>query len=325
MSELALIELKKDQRLSILTKGLDPLIAKIKEAAEGDGSDIDTVKGRKEIVSNAFKVTKTKTYLTEQIDNLIDEKKKEIEPTLKVISLLNDNRKIMESQLTSLSKDTRKAVTDWEEAEKERLLIEQEKLKTEKESEEKDRDHEIANFMHDNFCREQLEAIEAERINQEAIVAKLKADQEARDKKIADDAAAKAKADAEAEKAKAIQDKIDAEEREKQADISRLAAEETARQQKAQAEKDAAAAKIQAKKDSDAAAEQARLAEVKRQGDKKAADEAERLRIESNTKHVGSVRREIKEHLMTTCGIDEPLAIKIVKSLLKTPRLTINY
>jgi len=325
MSEIALVEVKKDQRLAVLTTGLDPLIDKIKQAAESSSSDIDTAKGRKEIVSNAFKVTKTKTYLTEQINNLIEEKNKEIEPTLKIISLLKDNQKIMESQLSRLSKDTRKTVTDWEETEKEKLLAEQEKIRDEKLAEEKDRDHEIANFMHDNFCREQAEAIEAERIEQEAVAAKAKSDQETRDKKIADDATAKAKSEAEEEKKQAIQDKVDAEEREKQAEISKLAAEKSERQQKIQAEKDAADAKIQAKKDSDAAAEQARLSEVKRQDDQKAAVEAERLKTEANTKHVGSVRREIKEHLMTTCKIDESLSIKIVKALLKAPRVTINY
>lgn len=74
------------------------------------------------------------------------------------------------------------------------------------------------------------------------------------------------------------------------------------------------------------AAEAAKQAEIKRQDDEKAAKETKRLRIESNKKHAGSVRREIKERFMKVAGIDEKAAKKIVLEIISMDeRITINY
>jgi len=153
-----------------------------------------------------------------------------------------------------------------------------------------------------------------------------KAEQESRDQKIAAAAKAKATADAQAAKDQAILDKLDAEETAKQADISRLASEKAAAAAKIQAEADKKQAKIDADRMAAHAAEAAKQAEVKRQSDEKAAKETERLRIESNKKHVGSVRREIKERFMKVAGIDEKAAKKIVLEIISMDeRFTINY
>jgi len=320
-----LVEIKKGQELETLTNGLNKFIKLVKLEVGYEDIDVDTKKGRDEVISNAFKVTKTKTGIAQKIDDLISSKEKEIEPTLKIIKVLKESKKITNSELGELSKSVRKVVTDWEFEEKNRIEVEKIRLKAEALLKEIESSHESALTENELFDMKLAKRLEEERVEREASALRAKTAQQERDKKIADDAAAKAKADAEVEKAQAIKDALEADERVKQAEINRLAAVETAKQQKIQAEKDAVAAKIQAKKDADDAAERARLAEVKRQNDKKSANESERLRVEANTRHVGSVRREIKEHLMAACKIDESLAKKVVLALLKTDRVTINY
>jgi len=129
---------------------------------------------------------------------------------------------------------------------------------------------------------------------------KAEKEQAERDEKI------KAQADKDAEDRHARQ----IEEANRREDQARVDAERAAKQ----AEIDKLAAIEQAK--SDVAAEQQRLAEI----------EAERLRkLEANKKHAGMVRGEIKTHLIQECGIDEKTAISVVKALLKTERVTINY
>ena len=80
-----------------------------------------------------------------------------------------------------------------------------------------------------------------------------------------------------------------------------------------------------AKQQSEQAAEQAREQEKQRQYNEQMAQKAAQEKLEADKRHTGSIRKEIKEHLMATCGIDNDLAIKVVKSLLKTSRVTINY
>ena len=71
--------------------------------------------------------------------------------------------------------------------------------------------------------------------------------------------------------------------------------------------------------------EAARLAQIKRQSDEAASLKAQKERIESDNKHVGNVRGEIKRLIMAECALDETMARKVVRALLKTERITINY
>lgn len=137
---------------------------------------------------------------------------------------------------------------------------------------------------------------------------------------------AKEAAEAAEQKAKqAEQDKIDAQERAEQAEKDKALAEAKVKSDAEQAEKDRIEAAKQAEIRAEQAAEQAKQNEITRQENEKAAKEETQRKIESNKRHVGSVRREIKEHIMEKCEIDEPLAKNIVLALLKTERVTINY
>ena len=81
-----------------------------------------------------------------------------------------------------------------------------------------------------------------------------------------------------------------------------------------------------AKEQAELAAKAAIEAEQQRQYNDRIAKEAAQAKLEADEKHVGNVRGEIKDHIMQSCGVDEKLAVSIVKSLLKIKNLiTINY
>lgn len=116
-----------------------------------------------------------------------------------------------------------------------------------------------------------------------------------------------------------------AEERAEQAEKQRILSEAQAKRDAEHAEKQAIINAEQYEIEKVQAAEQARQDEIKHQADEKSKEEAAKRKLEANKKHVGSIRCEIKVHLMKSCKIEEDLAKKIVLSLLKTDRVTINY
>jgi len=157
----------------------------------------------------------------------------------------------------------------------------------------------------------EAELAEANRVQQEALevqqnamrVQQEKMDaQQAEIDRVANEAEAKAQAEAD-EKQRLINEAEQAELEKKRA----IEREEYAKQQAEQA------------------AERATEQEKQRQYNERIAQEAERAKLEANKKHTGMVRGEIKDHLISTCGIDNALATKIVKSLLHINRVTINY
>lgn len=325
MKELA--KINPGQELETLTSGLSNFITKVKREVDCEGIDVNTKKGRAEIISNAFDVTKAKTGIATKIDNLIVSKEKEIEPTLKIIKVLKESKKITNKELGELSKSVRRAVTDWEVGEQKRIEDEKVRLEAEALAKEKESDYELASIEDELFDMKLAKRLEEERIEREASALRSKTAQEARDKKIADEAADKAKSDVEAEKVKAIQDKIDAEELAKQAEINRLAAEETAKQQRIQSEINRIEALKQAKAREMQAAEASKQLEIKRQEDEKAAAAAAQAKIELNKRHIGKIRKQSKEDLMEILGVPEKLAVSIVMATTKglIRNITINY
>jgi hypothetical protein len=72
-------------------------------------------------------------------------------------------------------------------------------------------------------------------------------------------------------------------------------------------------------------AEQAAKFERDKIAAEQAAEQARKAKLESNKKHAGIVLAEIKEHVMLATGLDNDTATKVVRSLLKYERVTINY
>lgn len=176
-------------------------------------------------------------------------------------------------------------------------------------------------------------------------------DQKDRDDKIALEAKLKAEAIAKENEDRIEREKQEAINREEQAkqaqanaerqvaeaeEREKLAAQQAQEQQKQHAintenariaaEEQQKQATINAENNARIAAENAKQEEIKRQQDELKAKQKADAKLQADKDHVGMVRAEIKEHIMSTCNIDEELAVNIVKALLKIKaRVTINY
>jgi len=114
MSELIAIENNVSASEIFKPNGADSLLLRIKEEVKKFTPDMTTAKGRKEIASMAHRVAKSKTYL----DGLGKELVSEWKESAKRVD--RERRKIRD-ELDSLKEEVRKPLTDWENAEKERV------------------------------------------------------------------------------------------------------------------------------------------------------------------------------------------------------------
>ncbi|MCP4975728.1 MAG: hypothetical protein GY931_06160 [Maribacter sp.] len=126
-------------------------------------------------------------------------------------------------------------------------------------------------------------------------------------------------------RAQAEREAEEAKEAAKQAEIDKINAQKAAEQQKIEAEEAAKQAEIDRKKAIKKAAEHARQAEINRQEEIAKLQQEEQVKRESNKKHIGNIRRESKECLMDF--VDEEIARKIVLAISKCEikNVTINY
>jgi len=92
---------------------MDPLLTEIETEVLKHIPDTDTDKGRKEIASLAYKVSRSKTFLDTLGDNLVEDSRK-------IVKAVNENRKTMRDRLDALRDKARKPLTDWEKKEKEK-------------------------------------------------------------------------------------------------------------------------------------------------------------------------------------------------------------
>lgn len=327
--------------------GLRPIIDAIKIKAKQEVNDVTTAKGRKEIASLAYSITRSKTYL--------DSKGKDYVATLKALpGVVDQERRNMRTELDELAEEIRKPLTQWEEAEEARVALIREKIDFIKTTGLPEDGHtgdgfsaysssEIQGFIKaleataidDSFEEFAVEAakekdgmltqLRAQFIilkNEEEETAKkaraeearLKQEREDREQKIADDAAAKAKKEAEEE-------------------TQRKADEKAQKIKDAQIEKDRKAKEAQDKKDKEAQdkidkankkAEDARL--EKERIKKEAADrEAEELRLKKEEgDRIAAEKadeelqaRKKKETLDSLYAIvsSEPMAINLYKAI----------
>ncbi|USP47004.1 hypothetical protein [Alcaligenes faecalis] len=332
-------------------KGLDPYIERIRQEVTGHEPDLKTKKGRDAIASRAFKVRKIKAALDglgkEQVDRL-----KEIP------KLIDAERKRMRDELDALADEVRKPLTDWEEAEANRVALHRADLDgmAEQAREVGGLDVETLRqriaIVESAVMGESWEEFEAEahRVKAKALeilnaalterqkyeaeqaeLAELRrkqAEQEQKDREaeIARQAAEKARTDAEAkaqaERDAAAQREADAKAAAERAERERAEAIERQKQAEARAEAEKLAAEQRAKE----AAEAARQAEIKRQADEKAAEEAEQRRREEDKAHKASINNAalaafIENGLPDECA--KQAVILIAKGLI--PAVKIQY
>ena len=298
---------------------LDPILAKIAADVRSCVSDVTTAKGRKEIVSRAFRVTKAKTYLDSLGKDLVADMKRQT-------GLVDASRKRMRDYLDELAEETRKPVDDYE---AEQARLEQERQEAEAAAalaKEIEQAHEFALLMDEKITRDKAEAVRAKeqaRIDNEARIAREaaeKATREAQERAEAEkEASLRRELEAKLAAEKAVKDKEEAEERARQAEQRATREREDAAARAIDAKREADARAAQAEKDAAEREEQARVEATQaaerrqREADQALADAtAER---ERNKQHRLKIHTEAIQDFMTNAGLDHAQARAVVIAL----------
>ena len=321
--ETALAVIPEERALEVFLegKGIDELLAACEEKATAITADVSTAKGRAEIKSMAYLVTRTKTAIDAVRKALADEYKEKPKR-------IDANGKRIKDFLDALQERVRKPLTDWEEAERRRVTIIEGRIRgiegmilagTEltaamcedgiatltslaiDESFEEfaakaqaAKDSTLAKFYaaKDAATRREAEAAELARLREE----QAKREQEEREARIAQEAAEKATREAEE---KARSEKAEAEAREAKALLG-----------KERAEREAA----QAKADAEAKAQAAVEAERRRIADEQAKAEAEEAARQVDDAHKFRIHGEILEDFQNA-GADMNTAMRILDAI----------
>lgn len=307
--EIAVIDNTAIAQAFATPSGIDVLIQRIKSEASAEVPDLTTKKGRDRIASLAYKVSKTKTLVDDFGKELVAEEKKRL-------ALIDADRKKWRDECDKLRDEIRKPLTDWEQAEADRIQRHKDAIQQLRElatqtmghgsaviaafiaqaeavtlgdhwhefaaEAGKAKDETLAILRLDLQRREQLEAEQAELARLRAEAARR--EQEDRDRRIAEEAAAKARADAEAA-ARAERDAIEAKARAEReaAERARIASEQAEARAKAEAEaaklreQDAERRRVESE---ERAKREAHEAAERAERDRVAAVEAERQRAE---------------------------------------------
>ena len=341
-NELVVIETAKIPAL-FKKDGCNPIIEGLKKEAAKFEGDITTAKGRKEIASFARKFSTAKTYLDGLGKSLSDEYRAKIAP-------INAERNKIETCCNELRDNIRKPLTDWEDAEKERVARHEKNIETIKDylnvniessalakelldavkglaTDDSFEEFELAATKAKETVMTQLEAkfivlqnaekekAEADRLEKE----RLEEERKEREKKIAKEAADNATKEA---KAKAKEKDAKA----KQAIIDAKAATEKAKRETKDAEDRAERDKKEAAEKAEKEREVAVEAEKKRQQDEIEADRKDDLERQANKRHRNKIHREAKASLMELGIYDKDAAdfVTMVKDGL-VKHITINY
>lgn len=307
--------------------GVDAVLKKIRDEVSSFQGDISTSTGRDEIRSLAFKVARSKTALDELGKNLVADLKKQT-------GAIDAERRRIRDELDTLKDQVRQPLTDWENADKERIeahekaildleaLLDfggqepsaaqlQERIEilagraprqwqefVQRASEVSLRVGKRLEDLHAGAVRRETERAELERLRREQV----ERDRREREEKIAAEAAERARVEAEAkaESAARAAALADARERER---LEKEAADAHARAE--QAERDRIASEKKAHADTLAAAQKAerdRLQAIederRRVADAAAKEAAETARRESDKKHKANINNQVLDALV---------------------------
>lgn len=309
---------------------MNDILKKIEQEAMSITPDTSTTKGRKEIASIAYKISRSKTALDDAGKLLVSDWKKKAKN-------VDKSRREARSFLDTLRDKVRDPLTKWEDEEKERL--EQERIRKEIEQAyiEAIKINELFDREKELEAKERIAAEKAEKLEQER-QAKIEAEEKIkREQQLKEQAALKAKQKAEQE----AQAKID--------EAKRLEAEAKANAERL--EREAIEAKIEAKlkaeqaeQEKKEAAERARIEKEKAvyEAELKAKYEAEqkeneRIRVEQEEKRIAAEkaadlkhRRQVNNKAVDSFisnNLDAALAKKVVTMIAKgkIEDITINY
>ncbi len=337
------------------SNGIQAIVDQIKAQVSSIVPDVTTLKGRKEIASLAYKVAQSKSAIDA-------EGKKLKEQYTVVTNKIDADRKFARDELDAERDRIRQPLTDWENAEKDRVAKHEGAIEA------------IKNFANNNFlvtanssmiqgaiatlndqvidslfeeyeeqaklakletletlrnALSETQSLEAERAELERLrQAEIERQQKERDEKIAREAADKARVEAEAkalaDRKRAEQEKLEAEQREARLKLEKEQAELREQQLKQQA--------IEREKQAEA--------------DRQKAVEAERLRIEKEAKAKADAERQAEEqrkanveHMRTinreafsaieglSLGIPEAQIKELITAIAKNqiPHISIKY
>lgn len=265
MSDLITIDENRALALFIDEEQLDKMLREIKEKALAHKPDLETATSRKEIASMAYKVSQSKTLLDKAGKKLVKDWKAKAKK-------VDASRKKTRDFLDDLRDEVRKPLSEWEEAEKERIA-------KEKAEEELNQAWDEALTEHELFLRQK--AIE----EKEAQLAKEAAERKAEQDRIAAEQLAEenrlqAERDRMAAEKEAEEKRIQAERERLEADVAkenRIKEEQKAKEREERLQREAAE---KAKKEAEEKAASERLeAESKLQAEKEARKKAERDRV----------------------------------------------
>lgn len=113
-TDIAVIDITNPLQVFSTPKGLDAVIDKIEAEVRAIDRDISTAKGRDNIRSIAAKLAKSKTALDKMGKELTEEQRA-------IVTSVNTERARAWDRMQALQDDIRKPLTDWENAEKERV------------------------------------------------------------------------------------------------------------------------------------------------------------------------------------------------------------
>lgn len=318
-------------------KSRDEFYAHVQAEVDAFEPDLSTEKGRKAIASLAYKIARTKTAIDAAGKELNDEARTKI-------NAVDAERRAVREHFDALSKQVRKPLDEWEEAEEQRVEFIDNMIAMFRSARivEMGEDAASIRVRGAEIFQTELDPLtfqdridEAQREKDEtvgvlksamdrAVVAEKEAEELARLR-----AENEAREQAEREKAEADRIERDRVEAERRAEDARADAEKAEAERVARAEQEAAdRARIQAEEaaETERAEERrkhdAELAEQRQRADKAEADaQAERERIaaelaeaaarEKDKNHRTAVMSAAKEAIMT-CGVDEETARKIV-------------
>jgi len=296
-------------------RGADAIIRAIREKFEGLTFDVSTAKGRDECRSAAAKIAKTKVALDEQGKSLTEQWRV-------LTGVVNGERKRLRDELDELKDKVREPLTAWEEAEKERVRLEQERIA--KVAELKARiENWDTNLAFLTASEMQAKTSELEALDVPAELADVKAQSLERCLKLVD-----MQRKQEAEKAELDKLRKEAEEREK-AEQARIAAEKAEAERKAREEQIRKEAEEKAKREAEER-EAKRIAEEKA---RKEAEEREAKRIadekakrEADHAHRAKINNAIMAKFIELgCTEEDAKAIIVSVAKLQIPNIQINY
>lgn len=289
----------------LFAEGVDEILAKIREQASVESADATTPKGRKAIASMAYKVARSKTLLDDMGKKLTEDKRKEI-------ASVDAERRKIRAYLDGLKDEVRKPLDEWEEAEAERVAGVRSRLDA------------LDAGRADMHCPvEQIERVIAEIEGTPIDDTWQEFGTEAAKRKDAALSTLRTNLDAarnrEAEQAELARLRADQEERERKAREEAQA--EAAKEAEARAAKEA-----EAKAAAEKAANEAAERERKRADDEKAKQEAEAAKRAADQKHRGKVNREAAKAIEATgVTEDQAKAIVIAIFSGDVPHISIKY